>query len=473
MPWIRAFWDWLEADTGQFAEASQHALLLQQQGDRDQADVLSQHWHRKDPGGIFTLLYAGATALLRQQWQDAQAMLEQVVRSGGDTAEVLTLLGTAFLQLGDPKRALDCLESALQRNPDLPEAHRVRADVLRSLALLDQAIHAYSLALQLNPNSVQARWNLATTLLLAGEYEQGWHHYGVRFSPPVGVRPVQALPPPMLQGGLPEKGSKLWLVAEQGLGDTIQFARYALLLRQMGFDVSLIAQPALQGLLESSGLVVASPASDPSALVSPVSWLPLLSLPALLGVSPARPLVTTPYLQFPSVLPQALQMELDAEKRLLVALNWQGNASMEVSNFRGRSLPLEAFAPLAAVRSVAFLSVQKGEGFEQLEACSFRHRFSSCQELVDQLWDFREIAALISRCDLLITSDTAVAHLAGAIGHPVWLLLKQIPDWRWRLHGDTTFWYPSMRLFRQQRDGDWEGVMERVALALTEFAASR
>ena len=139
-----------------------------------------------------------------------------------------------------------------------------------------------------------------------------------------------------------------------------------------------------------------------------------------------------------------------------------------MSNAAGRSLPLEAFAPLTAASDASLLSLQKGPGSEQLASCSFKERFVSCQAQINETWDFLETAAIITNCDLVITSDSAVAHLAGGMGHPVWLLLKKVPDWRWGLEGDTSFWYPCMRLFRQSERGNWDEVMQRVVAALND-----
>ena len=171
------------------------------------------------------------------------------------------------------------------------------------------------------------------------------------------------------------------------------------------------------------------------------------------------------------------RQKLAHEQRPIIGINWQGNPQPNQKPGRigtgdFRSLPLEAFAPIPGKTNVSLLSLQKGYGSEQLEECSFRHRFVSCQEEINQTWDFVETAAMIANCDLVITSDTSVAHLAAGMGHPTWLLLTKVPEWRWGMEGDTTFWYPSMRLFRQQERGNWAEVMERVATALQEFTTN-
>ena len=130
---------------------------------------------------------------------------------------------------------------------------------------------------------------------------------------------------------------------------------------------------------------------------------------------------------------------------------------------------MKTFAPIIENIDASFLSLQKGFGFEQLTDCRFLDRFVDCQEEINQTWDFVENAAIIMNCDLIITTDTCVAHLAGGLGQPTWLLLHKVPDWRWGMEGKTTFWYPSMRLFRQRERGNWQEVMDRVAMALERF----
>jgi ADP-heptose:LPS heptosyltransferase len=159
---------------------------------------------------------------------------------------------------------------------------------------------------------------------------------------------------------------------------------------------------------------------------------------------------------------------LGSSEAPLIGLHWQGNPSSEISGLQGRSFPLELFAPIAAALQIRLVALQKGPGHEQLQACSFRDRFVACQPQVDASWEFLDAAAILRHCDLLITNDTALAHLAGALGHPTWLLLHHVPDWRWGLQGDTTPWYPSLRLWRQHRRGDWPELLQRVLVGLQQ-----
>ena len=197
-------------------------------------------------------------------------------------------------------------------------------------------------------------------------------------------------------------------------------------------------------------------------------WLPLLSLPGYLQVRPDHPIVDTPYIKVPEQQVDQWQQKLAAEQRPIIGINWSGNSwSAPLAKKEDwRSLPLEAFAPIVEKTNVTLLSLQKGLGSEQLADSSLRHRFVGCQEDVHQTWDFVETAAIIANCDLIVTSDTAVAHLAAGMGHPTWLLLVAVPEWRWGVEGESSFWYPSMWLFRQREQGNWAEVMERVATAL-------
>ena len=197
-------------------------------------------------------------------------------------------------------------------------------------------------------------------------------------------------------------------------------------------------------------------------------WIPLLSVPRHLNVSPVNPIITEPYIKTTDELNSKWADILKDEQRPIIGINWQGNPSHEKTNSIGRSLPLATFSSIANAANVSLLSLQKGFGSEQLRACSFQDRFVTCQDQINDTWDYLETTAIIANCDLVITSDTSVAHLAGGMGKATWLLLKKVPEWRWGLDGDTTFWYPSMRLFRQRDRGNWDEVMYRVLVELSK-----
>ena len=197
--------------------------------------------------------------------------------------------------------------------------------------------------------------------------------------------------------------------------------------------------------------------------ISEGQWIPLLSILQYLKVSPVNPISNQPYIFTKDEYIEKWKNSLSKEKKIIIGINWQGNPNSEKNSQKGRSLPLETFSILSENKNIKFVSLQKGFGAEQLVQCSFKNRFVECQEEVNETWDFIENAAIIRNCDLIITSDTSIAHLAGGLGNLTWLLLKDGSEWRWGMHSHTTFWYPSMRLFRQKERGNWKEVMRRVS----------
>lgn len=306
--------------------------------------------------------------------------------------------------------------------------------------------------------------------LLAGDYKCGLRRYEYRLETKTDNDILNAKPncPRWNGGALPDKNSQLFLVSEQGLGDTLQFMRYAIALRKQGYNVSFCAQQKLHSLIQTSGIDNSPLTPDQANQVNYGEWIPLLSVPRHLNVSPVNPIITEPYIKTTDELNSKWAHILKDEQRPIVGINWQGNPSHEKTNSIGRSLPLATFSSIANTANVSLLSLQKGFGSEQLRACSFQDRFVTCQDQINDTWDYLETAAIIANCDLVITSDTSVAHLAGGMGKTTWLLLKKVPEWRWGLDGDTTFWYPSMRLFRQRDRGNWDEVLDRVIVELSK-----
>ncbi len=383
-------------------------------------------------------------------------------------AEAHNNLGYALREQGLLEDAIDSCKMALKLNPNLPEAHNNLGMTFQEEGDLAAAIIAYNSALILKPNFPEAHWNSSLAMLLGNDYKNGWEKYEWRSKKHKDVSKPHATPKcPQWSGELSlKREGQLLLVSEQGLGDTIQFMRYATVLRNQGVSISLCAPPKLHNLIQSSGIDQSPLTPQEAEEVTKGYWIPLLSVPGKLDVSPENPIICGPYIRTSSGLIDKWADILRKENQPIVGLNWQGNPTAEKTGLRGRSLTLEAFAPLSSKKKTSLLSLQKGFGSEQLTTCSFRDRFVSCQDQINHTWDFLETAAIIANCDLIITSDTSVAHLAGGLGKTTWLLLHKVPDWRWGLEGDTTFWYPSMRLFRQKERGNWDEVMTRVAEAL-------
>ena len=383
--------------------------------------------------------------------------------------EVHSNLGNALKELGDLNAAISSYKKALELKPNDPEACYNLGTVLGELGELTEAIKFFNKSLELKPNYPEAHWNSSLARLLSGDYKKGWDQYEWREKIPESNSVPHAQPKcSQWDGSRLERKSQILLVSEQGLGDTLQFMRYTVALKNQGYSVSICAQPKLHTLIQVSGIDPSPLTSKQANQVCDGQWIPLLSVPKYLEISPQNPIITEPYIKPTDELSAKWNEILSTEDQPIVGINWQGNPRVEKTVLRGRSLPLESFAPIAHQTKTSLLSLQKGYGSEQLEDCSFKDCFVSCQDQINEASDFSETAAIIANCDLVITSDTSVAHLAGGMGKTTWLLLHKVPDWRWGLEGDTTFWYPTMRLFRQRERGNWNEVMERVAEALKE-----
>jgi hypothetical protein len=330
-----------------------------------------------------------------------------------------------------------------------PHANRYLGHALFKLGHLDGARAALNAVLKRTPDDVRTAYNLAMMDLAAGDWAAGFKGFEVRHqirTPPAWVSRLG----PAWDGG-PVEGRTILLYADQGFGDAIQFSRYARVLKDRGARVVLAAHPELRTLFAASGLADEYvSAGDPIAVFD--AHIALMSLPGALGVRPDRVLASEPYLQ----APPARLVERNG-----VGLVWAGNRRDREEALR--SLPPEALdALLSTLKGRAVFSLQKN-GEDELDGMAHG---ATVVRMGQE--GFAQTASVIMALDLVIAVDTAVAHLAGALGKPVWLLLNAAPDWRWLRGSDRTPWYRSMRLFRQDRLGDWGPVLNRVEQALAQ-----
>ena len=382
-----------------------------------------------------------------------------------DDAETHINLGNAFAENDNADHAVLHYKLAVNLKPKNPEAYINLGNMQTKQGAIHDAIKTYKEAISIDPQNPEPHWNYSLTLLLSGNFQAGWEEYEWRTKRDNEIYKVHADPKCNRWDGntlTSCTNKQLLLVAEQGLGDTLQFMRYMTAFKDQGINASICAHPKLHPLIKASGISNSPLSPIEGSRVTEGSWLPLLSAPKHLGVNPKNPVIDAPYIKASKELLEKWKSILSIESKPIIGINWQGNPNSEKTGLKGRSLPLKAFSKIASKKDISLLSLQKGFGSEQLEKCSFKESFVESQCLINETWDFLETAAIISNCDLIITSDTAVAHLAGGLGKPTWLLLHKVPDWRWGLEGDTTFWYPSMRLFRQRKHGDWNEVMRRV-----------
>jgi len=339
-------------------------------------------------------------------------------------------------------------------------------DALTSLGNIDEACSAYRRALQVSPAYTVARYQLSLALLGRGEFAEGWQLYESRFDPtmPERVTPPM-LPMPMWQGE-PLAGRSLLVITEQGYGDHVQFARFVPLLARQGARIVMGASPEMLDLTATIKGVTRVVSHMSDAWDSGCDyWAFVGSLPLRLAVAADQLPDAVPYLGADPARVQAWRERLSPYGGALkVGLGWAGRPTH--SNDWRRSIAFQKLAPLAAARDTVFVSLQTGERARDPAAAGGLPVI----EWGGELRSFADTAALISALDLLIAVDTAPAHVAGALGHPVWTLLPFQPDWRWRLDTETSRWYPTMRLFRQQRSGDWDEVIARVASSLASLA---
>ncbi|MFM7677085.1 MAG: tetratricopeptide repeat protein, partial [Synechococcus sp.] len=419
----------------------------------------------------------GAVCLLEDQYLEAKEYLGKAQLLRPDHPQTLSNLGLACFHLGETERARTLLMQAIALQPDLAASYSNLALLQQSCGEVEQAIATYHRALECDPSQVTAHWHLAHSLFLIDAYSEAWpeHEWRLQDAPERKLHAMPQAPCLAFSAEALEYDGPLLLVSEQGIGDTLQFIRYVRLLQARGCQIRLCLPDQLHALVGHAFPDIELLSPEQGSDWCEGSWLALMSVPGLLKESPSNPLVSKPYLHADSAHVASWRNVLgdSSEQQPLVALHWQGNPAAEVGPLQGRSFPLQTLAPLAALADVRFVSLQKGIGAEQLVRCDFRDRFIPAQPLVDEAWDFLDTAAILASCDLVITSDTALAHLAGALGRPTWLLLHHIPDWRWGVRGDSTFWYPSMRLFRQLEAGNWDELVTRLTPALRQFLVSQ
>ncbi|MGK7910886.1 MAG: tetratricopeptide repeat protein, partial [Synechococcus sp.] len=345
---------------------------------------------------------------------------------------------------------------ALKLNPGSASAWGGLGLSYHAMGRFRDGISAYYKALEIEPNNARIHTSFAILLMLVGEFREGWQSYQYRFK----YKPdLMRSPSQLEQWDGDFDCDEIILIDEQGIGDTFQFIRYAQLLRQHFSKVTVCVPTKLIELLQYS-------LSDPGISIhhsfnyalgtTKARWVPMLSVPQYFGITRDTPILNPPYLSAPPEHIEHWRQQLQTSPdKMLIGLNWQGNPAQEYLLMKGRSFHLEQFAWLSEIPGIELVSLQKGKGSEQLETCSFADAFIANQAKVNDAWDYVDTAAIFMNCDLIITSDTSVAHLAGALGKPTWILLQSIPEWRWGLAGKNTAWYPSAQLFRQTEPGDW------------------
>ncbi len=369
--------------------------------------------------------------------------------------------GTALGLLNRFEEGLESLDRAIALQPGLTQAYINRGNILTDLKRYDAALASFDRAIALDPDSADAHFGKSLVLLVRGQFREAWPIYEWR-KRRVAPEAFHAQGRPEWSGKEDIAGKTLFIEAEQGLGDTIQFCRYAPMAADLGAHVILTAQASLVPLLESLDPRIEIVAGIPAAFDY---HIPLLSLPLAFGTKVTNIPATIPYLRVEPERIARMRARIGATG-FKIGVCWQGSYIAGA-----RSFPLRQLEGIARRPGVRLISLQKGDGIGQLNSLPDGMAVESLGGNFPE--DFVETAAAMEAMDLIITCDTSVAHLAGALGRPVWVALRYAPDWRWLLDRPDSPWYPGMRLFRQNAQGDWRGVFAEIEAQLEKFPATK
>lgn len=444
-------------------EASRHlGTLLNEQGRFHEALPLLTEAHLSLPGSIEATLSLADSLLGVGESEGAYHLYQQVIEQNPDQAEARISMGAVCEALDRLDEALTHLFRAGELAPENPKVYLNLGGVFQRMLKLDEALTYYFRALELRPGYPTARWNICQIYLLQGRYRDGFSDFDSRFDSanPVRLRKT-SLP---LWNGTPAGGTRILVLTEQGYGDTIQFVRYIPLLARAGVKVALENHlTALNPLLLSlDGLerIFDSGSGETAAEYS----LPLLSLPQLFATSNTSIPCHVPYLAPSREKTAEWRARVADDKNLKVGICWAGRKRPD----HRRSIPSYLLKMLNSLDQISWYSLQVDESSEKVSGG--QPEIDGIIDLTGHIRNFEDSAALIVNLDLVVTIDSAVAHLAGALAAQTWLLLPFAPDWRWQLDCNNNPWYPTIRVFRQHRPGDWADVLEHVILQLRATA---
>jgi len=435
-------------------------VALQFQGRRAQAFRALLRAAELLPHDIEAQGNLGLALLDAAEWQAAEQYLRRAVDLDPADANAWNNLGHGLCRMGRLEEAESCLRRAVELRADVPDFLHNLASAWQDQGRIEDAIAGYQRVLAIAPLFPHTHWNLGMCRLQLGDFSTGWKEYEWRWKTPA-LLPLARMHSGIRWTGAPDlAGKTVLLYAEQGLGDTLQFCRYATVLAERGARVVLYVPTTLVALLTSVDGV--AEVCDSATVAPPHDfYCPMMSLPLACATTLASIPAPHAYLRAPVDRVEAWRQSIDAGgPGPRIGVVWSGNRNHK-HDYR-RSIALDQFAPLMSGDYRWFclqteLTEAERERLRQLPRCT---------QFADRLTDFGDTAALIAQLDLVLTVDTAVAHLAAAMGKPTWLLLSAHADWRWLERRNDSPWYPAMRLFRQEMAGDWAGVLLEVGVAL-------
>jgi FKBP-type peptidyl-prolyl cis-trans isomerase 2/predicted TPR repeat methyltransferase len=395
--------------------------------------------------------------------QESAECYQKVIEIAPNHEKAYVNLGISLKETGQYEEAAKYFEKALEIRPDYDIAYYNLGNISYFTGRFGEARRLYEKAVSVNPGYAEAHWNIALIDLLYGNYKDGWKGYEWRWKLESSIRRLDTSH--SLWDGSDVKGKTILVSAEQGFGDTIQFVRYIPLIEEKGAQVILECQQELIPLLQNMK-AIQKIVQDNSPLPEFDNYCPLLSLPGIFDTTLENIPAIVPYITVDPLHVKKWGEKLRGTQSVMkIGIAWAGNPEL-AKPYYNRSCSLESFSLLRQFDDINFYSLQKGEPAYDAQLSPEGLKIIT---YADEIHDFSDTAALIENLDLIISIDTSVAHLAGALGKPVWTLLPFIPDWRWLLNREDSPWYPTMRLFRQQAPGDWDSVIERVRDELAIF----
>ena len=413
----------------------------------------------RDAGHRDALLNRGVARATLGHHEQALADFDAILARMPSDAEALYNRGTALIELGRYAEALFAFDKVLAAAPQHLRAWTNRGRALQALNRHEEAIASFDKALAIDKNYGDAHFNAALSLLALGNFRRGFADYEWRWKRTGMTDARRGYRGRLWLGEYPIDRRTILLLAEQGLGDTIQFIRYAPLLAQMGANVVLEVQPELKALLSTVSGVASCHARGETLPAFDV-YCPLGSLPLALKTETSSVPATLPYVRTDDAQIAKWRPALGGLPGKRVALTWAGHARH--ANDRNRSIDLKLLEPLFKCEGISFVSIQRDlRGDDAARLAQF-----GITDFGPRLADMTDTAAVLALTDLLVSVDTSVVHLAGAMGREAWVMLPFMPDWRWTLTNERSPWYPTMRLFRQRAPGDWPNVIATVRDAL-------
>jgi tetratricopeptide (TPR) repeat protein len=449
---------------GQFVE--NYATVLAQAGDDEAALQICRQQLQVDDRNV-SLLYVSAVALFKlRRLEEALAQLGKLLSIDPHHVAAINERGSVLAELAKFDAALDCVQQALTLQPRYADAYLNLGNLYAALKRYDGAFAAYEKAQALKPDLADAHFNEALLRLSLGELTEGWEKYEYRWQTKWSAGQKRNLRQPLWLGDIDIRNKTILVHAERGFGDTLLGCRYIPMVAQLGARVVAEVQAPLKSLLKNlDGISMVIGQGETIPHVD--AHCPIMSLPLAFKTTMKTIPDKTPYLAASKDTVEKWRSKLIG-KEIKVGIGWAGNTNFRSD--RHRSILLKNLLPALAVEGVRYFSIQKTlrPGDEQLLDAN-----PAIIRLDREINDFQDTAAIMMSLDLVVSSDTSIVNLAGALGRPFWVLLHDTPDWRWLASGKHTPWYPTGRLFRQRAIGDWTTVTDEVRAELEKLVASR